>query len=311
MTMCPLSRADFPEDLALFATPAVPLCKLTTLKIGGPASMICRLTTPAIAQQFQSVAKEINYPYYVWGAGSNILAPDEGYGGLIFKVETHELSVRGARITVGAGLPFADLISGSLDAGLVGLEFASGIPGTVGGAVMGNAGCYGHEICDFLHEAVVLTPEGELETLGPEDFAFGYRTTSLRESGAILLSATFKLASGDVPAARHTGQEHLQDRLAKHPVDIPCAGSWFRNLPPATPGDRRQAAGRLLEIVGAKAMHQGDARVFAKHANMIINTGQASCRDVSLLAARMQAAVQQEFGVQLVEEVRRLVNPAG
>ncbi len=302
----PASLPEFPDHLALLTSSAVPLRGLTTLKVGGPARMVCRLTTPEVAQQFHSIARKTGFPFYAMGAGSNILAPDAGYPGLIFKVETRDFCVKDNTITCGAGLGFDQMITRSLDAGLVGLEFASGIPGTVGGAVIGNAGCYGHEICEFLHAAQVLTPDGELVTLGPGDFDFGYRSTCLRESGSILLNATFSLVAGNAETAQRSRQERLADRRAKHPVDLPCAGSWFRNLPPTSPGERRQSAGRLLEMVGAKTMFEGDARIFSKHANIIINAGHATSRDISRLVIRMRDAVRLEFGVELVEEVRRL-----
>ncbi len=300
------SNPVLPPDLAPLVAPAVPLSELTTLKVGGPAALVCRITTPQIALRFHALARKSGLPYYILGAGSNVLAQDEGYRGLIFRIEIDSFTVDDGTITAGAGLAFDDLIVRSLDADLTGLEFASGIPGTLGGAIMGNAGCYGHEIGEFVARARVLTPEGRLETLDPDDFGFQYRITSLRETGTVLLGVTLRLAAGDVAAARRIRAEHIADRRAKHPVDMPCAGSWFRNLPPLNPGERRRAAGKLLDIVGARTMNEGDARVWGKHANIIVNTGHATSRDISRLAARMRDAVQEKFGVQLEEEVRRL-----
>lgn len=201
---------------------------------------------------------------------------------------------------------FDDLIISCLDHGLTGLEFASGIPGTLGGALVGNAGCYGHEIGNFLVEALVLRRDGTLAHLGPEDFAFDYRTTKLRESGDVVLEVTLKLNKGDTHAAGESRQEKLLDRQSKHPVNIPSAGSWFRNLPPASPGGRRQAAGELLEKAGAKSMQEGDAHVFPGHANMIVNMGKATSADIQTLAGRMSKAVWEKFKVRLEAEVRYL-----
>ena len=142
--------------------------------------------------------------------------------------------------------------------------------------------------------------------VGPEDFGFRYRETDLRETGTVLLEAVLKLQRGDLDQAAGLRREKILDRLAKHPVDLPSAGSWFRNLPAAEPGGRRGAAGALLEQAGAKDMSEGDARVFSKHANMIVNTGDATSADVLKLAARMKSAVLEKFGIQLVEEVRYL-----
>ena len=282
-----------------------PCANLTTLRIGGPARLVCSAHNPESALRFQAFAAECGLPCFVLGGGSNLLADDAGYDGLVLRVATRDFTVRGDTVRVGAGLDFDDLIARSLDAGLTGLEFASGIPGTVGGALVGNAGCYGHEIGEFMVEALVLRPDGRLETVGPETFGFAYRTTDLRETGAVVLEATFRLRRGDLDAAAGERAEHIADRRRKHPVDLPSAGSWFRNLPPAEPGGRRRAAGALLDEAGAKSMREGDAAVFPKHANIIVNLGRATSADVLRLAERMRAAVRARFGVELVDEVRR------
>ena len=273
---------------------------------GGPAALVCRLTTPDVARRFRNWARKNDIPVTILGAGSNILATDEGFPGLVMMVDTAGFAVQGRQVTAGAGLAFDDLIVSSLEADLVGLEFASGIPGTLGGAIMGNAGCYGHEIGEFVRQALVLTSDGRIETVTPDDFGFDYRLTRLRETGAVLLEATLALTTGDVSRALLTRREHMADRRAKHPVDIPCAGSWFRNLPAPGPGQRRQPAGRLLEEAGAKTMREGDARVFDRHANIIINTGSATSAQISRLAHRMREAVRERFGILLEEEVRRI-----
>lgn len=295
-----------PAALRTIARTGTPLNGLTTLDVGGPAQLICPVHNPDHAQRFQGFAHDVQTPFFILGGGSNVLADDRGYGGLILHVTADDLTPQGDVIRVGAGFSFDALIARSLDLGLTGLEFASGIPGTVGGAVVGNAGCYGHEIGEFLIEAVVLTREGQITTVGPEAFGFRYRETDLRETGAVVLEVVLKLQRGDVHAAGQVRAEKIADRRAKHPVDQPSAGSWFRNLPANTPGGRRQAAGHLLEQVGAKEMRVGDACVFPKHANIIINAGSATSADVRTLAARMKRAVLDKFGVELQEEVRYL-----
>ncbi len=294
------------RDLQSQVQQSVPLNSLTTLGVGGPASILCRVGNPDQAVRFQALALERDIPFFILGGGSNVLADDRGFRGLILHVSTENIDLKGDTIRAGTGVSFDALIERTLDLGLTGLEFASGIPGTLGGALVGNAGCYGHEIGEFLVEALLLRPDGRLETVGPEDFGFRYRETDLRETGTIVLEAVLKLQRGDVDQAASLRREKILDRQSKHPVDLPSAGSWFRNLPPAEQGGRRRAAGVLLEQAGAKDMSEGDARVFAKHANMIVNTGGATSADVLKLADRMKSAVLEKFGIQLVEEVRYL-----
>ena len=295
-----------PAGLRPNITLARPLSRMTTLQIGGKAALVCEIRTPEEARRFQDICHKSQESTYILGAGSNILADDAGYPGAILHVATRNFQVQSDTITAGAGLDFDALIAKSLDCGLTGLEFASGIPGTLGGALVGNAGCYGHEIGEFLVEAVILRRDGTLERTGPQDFGFAYRQTRMRETGDIVLEATLRLRRGDVETAAATRADKIADRRSKHPVDLPSAGSWFRNLPPESPGGRRRAAGHLLELAGAKQMHEGDARVFAGHANMIVNAGQATSAQVRTLAERMRRAVQEKFGVELLEEVRYL-----
>lgn len=302
-----LSR--LPQDLKTQVLPRHELSRATTLRVGGPAEILCRVRTIDQARRFQELAHEAGMPLFVLGGGSNILADDAGFPGLVLRVETADFQPRGTLVTAGAGLGFDALIERCLAAGLTGLEFASGIPGTLGGAVMGNAGCYGHEIGEFVREARTIDAEGRILTRGPEDFGFRYRATDLRESGEILLEVVLELQAGNVAGAGDVRRAHLADRARKHPVDLPSAGSWFRNLPPPEPGARRVAAGRLLEEVGAKDFAEGDARVFERHANMIINAGRATSDQVRTLVRRMHRAVQDRFGVDLIEEVRYLGPP--
>ncbi len=291
--------------------PGARLRELTTLRVGGPAALVCPAHNPEQASRFQSLARAQDIPLFVLGGGSNILADDRGFDGVVLKVECDRLLQDDNILTAGAGLDFDHLIARSLDLGLTGLEFASGIPGTLGGAIVGNAGCYGHEIGEFLVDAVILRPDGQIETVGPEEFGFRYRETDLRETGHVVLEARLRMQRGDLPTAIASRAEKIADRRRKHPVDLPSAGSWFRNLPAPAPGQRRQAAGHFLEQAGVQKMHEGDAHVFTKHANMIVNAGQASSADVLALAARMKKAVADKFDLKLIEEVRYLSDATG
>jgi UDP-N-acetylmuramate dehydrogenase len=284
----------------------IPLSRWTTFRIGGPALALCRMHTPEDARRFLDNAREYEIPAIFLGGGSNILADDAGFQGLVLQTAMTDLSVRGDALTVGAGLDFDALVAASLEAGLTGLEFASGIPGSVGGALVGNAGCYGHEIGEFIVEATILRADGTLETIGADDFEFAYRHSVFKTREDLVLEAVFKLTRGDTAAAGETRARIIAERRYKHPVDLPCAGSYFKNLPPERPGERRRAAGSLLDRAGALAMREGDAGVFERHANIIVNLGAATSRDVLKLAERMKTAVSDRFGVDLSAEVRHL-----
>ncbi|MDY0108932.1 MAG: UDP-N-acetylmuramate dehydrogenase [Candidatus Krumholzibacteria bacterium] len=286
-----------------------PMSELTTLRIGGPAGLVCPVQNVDAAQRFLELSDRHRLPWTRLGGGSNILADDNGYDGLVLWVQTRGFEVRRDAVRVGAGWDFDALIVETLRLGLTGLEFASGIPGTVGGALVGNAGCYGHEIGEFLAEATVLRADGRQAVLGPEDFAFSYRNSALKDSGDVVLELVLALTRGDAAAAGQCRAEHLADRRRKHPWRQPSAGSYFKNLPPREPGGRRRSAGELLEAAGAKAMREGGAAVFPRHANIIVNNGGASSCDVLRLAARMKEAVRERFNETLEEEVRYLATP--
>jgi UDP-N-acetylmuramate dehydrogenase len=294
--------ASLPDRISM----AVPLRDLTTFRIGGPAVGYCAIQTPRDAIRFQSLAAARELPVAILGGGSNVLADDRGFCGLVMKMAIASFSVAGPLVTAGAGMVFDDLIARTLTAGLVGLEFASGIPGTVGGAIVGNAGCFGHEMSEFVERARVLRPDGTIAEMGPLDLDFAYRNSALKRSRDILLDVDLRLCSADPAPAWRDRTEKTRLRWDKHPREEPSAGSYFQNLTPETPGGRRCAAGELLERAGAKGWSVGGAAVYHKHANIIINTGGATCQDVLELAARMKAAVQRMFGIELQEEVRYL-----
>ena len=283
-----------------------PLAGYTTFRIGGPAAGLAHVRTPADACRFLEFAAEHDIDVMVLGGGSNLLVDDSGYCGLILRMEMDSLEFGPGWVRAGAGLPFDDVIARCLDAGRTGLAFASGIPGSLGGAVVGNAGCYGHEIGEFVLEATLLRPDGTIERVGPDAFDFRYRTTSLKDADTVVLDVLLRAEHGDLVAAAAEREERLADRRGKHPTDEPCAGSYFQNLPPLEAGGRRRAAGALLDRLGVRNWREGDAAVFHKHANIIVNLGRATCRDVLTLAGRMKAAVAEEFGEHLLEEVRHL-----
>jgi UDP-N-acetylmuramate dehydrogenase len=200
----------------------------------------------------------------------------------------------------------AQLVERLVSAGLAGLEFSAGLPGSVGGAVAGNAGCFGATFGERLLRATIVDLHGEAQTIeDPSWFGFDYRRSRLQDGIAILVDVTLEIAPGDAEALRKIADGHLETRRTKHPArDVKTAGSYFKNLPPAADGQWRQPAGALLDQVGARGMSVGDAAVFEKHANILINRGNASARDVLMLEALLTQRVHEKFGVTLEPEVR-------
>jgi UDP-N-acetylmuramate dehydrogenase len=253
---------------------------------------------------------ERSLPYYVIGSGTNMLFADGGFRGLILKNEVRGIIRAGeeGRVVALAGTPLADLVSFALEEGLEGFEFAAGIPGTVGGAVFGNAGAWGLSIGQQLEEAGILDERGNETRVGKAFFEFGYRDSSLKRRHLTILEAVFRLRKGDKGRIRDKMDENLVKRKSPCPSPkMAYAGSFFKN--PVLADGTRMAAGHLLEKVGAKELERGGARIYAGHANFILNCGDATAEDIRALARTMKARVKREFGIELEEEVIYL--PAG
>lgn len=241
--------------------------------------------------------QEQGIPFRLFGRGSNVLFPDEGLTGVtVISTGLAQSAWDSERVRVGAGYSLARLSQEAADRGLTGLEFARGIPGTVGGAVIMNAGAHGGSIQDILEEVKILTPQGKLQRLAKQEIQFGYRECSLRDQ-AIILEGVFCLKSGDPDVIQATMSENLAKRKAAQPLELPNAGSVFRN----PPGD---SAGRLIEKAGWKGKRLGGAQVSLKHGNFIVNQGDATAHDVLALIREIQKDVHNQFGVELKTEVR-------
>ena len=286
----------------------VPLRGFTSFGIGGPAALFAVVDSPSAMGKLISTATDCGVEILILGGGTNLLVSDDGFDGIavharIFGVE---LSDDGDRVTVGAGVPVAGLVEDLIGRGIGGLEFAAGLPGTVGGAVAGNAGCFGCTFGQKLVGATVVTGKGEVvEVDDPSWFGFEYRRSSVFARQTVVTSATFAVRPDDLSRLRREADEHLRTRRERHPAkEIKTAGSYFRNLEPSEPGGRRTAAGALLDQVGAKEMSVGDAAVFERHANIVINRKNATAVNVLELAGRMAARVKERFDIELEPEVR-------
>jgi UDP-N-acetylmuramate dehydrogenase len=291
-----------------------PLRHHTTFRIGGPADFYYAARTSEALVAALRIASDIGLPVFLLGGGSNLLVSDEGFRGLVVRNAIEGIEFDGTAAHVGCGADFLDLIYQCRDHELAGLEFAAGIPGSVGGALYGNAGCYGQDIGSVTIECTIVDPDGSSVVTRPASwFEFAYRDSRLKRDPKVLLSCLLQFRRGDRAEIQTVIDEKLEIRRVKHPqwrVE-PTAGSYFKNLPPDwqmpgakhSPGTRRVPAGQLLDEVGCRGLRVGDAMVFAKHANIIVNAGHASARDVLELAATMKAKVREKFGVELEEEV--------
>lgn len=285
----------------------VPLKNLVTFKLGGPAEFFYAAETSDDLAAAVAYAKKQGMPLFILGGGSNLVVSDAGLDGLVIHNKCKDINhidpVK-RQIRLASGYDFETLVNLAQENGLTGIESFAGIPGSLGGAIYGNAGAYGKCIADVLIDAQLLCPDGTVQTVDNAFFKFDYRTSRLKSDPYIVLSARFQLEAGDKKEIRAKMDDIVEQRHSKHPpYEVGCAGSFFKNLPPLPGEDRRRAAGSVLEQVGAKNMSYGGASVFQKHANFIINTGNATAEDVKQLAGMLKQKVLHDFGIELCEEV--------
>ena len=287
---------------------SAPLSAYTTFQLGGPCPCLVECTTPdELIQTVQKFKKE-NTPFLLIGGGSNLVVSDHGLNTTVirFLSPTPLIERKDNEITVLASTMLDGLAIFCVDEGLEGLNFTTGIPGTVGGALTGNAGAWGKQVSDVLKSAVLLDRQGKTKTVGPDYFAFSYRHSRLKETDEIIVWATFTLKPGDLVALGRERAEILKKRAEKHPdlTTHPCAGSFFRNIEPTSKAELRQAAGWFLQQAGGKNLKVGGAYIFEKHANIIVKGPGASAQDVHDLHLKMINVVKEKFDLQLTREVR-------
>jgi UDP-N-acetylmuramate dehydrogenase len=291
-----------------------PMGRHTTFRIGGPADYFYAARSSGELVAALRAAHELRLPVFLLGGGSNLLVADDGVRGLVLHDACDHVAFDGCEARADCGAGVHALVERCRDAGLAGLGFAAGLPGTVGGALFGNAGCYGLDIGSRVVECTHVTLDGAtVETCPAAWYEFGYRDSRLKRDPRVLLSCRLRLEPGDRAAIGREVEEKLALRRAKHPDwrTEPTAGSYFKNLPAdwrtpgakLSPGTRRVAAGQLLDECGCRGLRVGGAVVFARHANMIVNDSGATAADVLALAALMRERVRERFGVVLEEEV--------
>ena len=278
-----------------------PMKKHTTFRVGGPADYF---VTPSNVEEVKLVVelcKKENVPYYILGNGSNLLVGDKGYRGVMIQIykEMSDIIVDGEEIRVQAGALLSRIGVAALEAELQGFEFAAGIPGTMGGAVVMNAGAYGGEMKDILMSATVLTPEGEVLVLKNEELELGYRTSVIAKKDYVVLEATVKLAKGSKEDIRGKMDELKVQRTTKQPLEYPSAGSTFKR-------PTGYFAGKLIQDAGLRGFQVGGAQVSEKHCGFVIIKDNASAADVVELMKQVSDKVYAEFGVTLEPEVKRI-----
>lgn len=282
-----------------------PLAKHSSFGIGGRAELFLEAATEK--QLISALRKAVvsRTPFFVFGKGTNVLFSDDTIDGLIIKNSSAGvLKKHGLRITVSSGVALKILVDFSAKNGLSGLEFAAGIPGTVGGAVAGNAGAYGRSIGDVLESALIITKKnGKIKKAKRTYFRFKYRRSAIKYTGDVILRATFLLSRGENKIVMRKIKGIIAERQKKHPPSgTKCAGSYFRNVK-VNGKSKRMSAGELLDKAGAKGLTSGGASVSSRHANFIINRNNAKASDVLKLAGILKQKVFRKFGVKLKEEV--------
>lgn len=276
-----------------------PLAAHTTFKIGGPAAVFVQPADEAQLCQAVRLCRELAVPCYLLGNGSNILFGDRGYAGAVVSLAGMKREVRreGDTLTAPAGMPLSVLCTAALRAGLTGLEFAYGIPGTVGGAVYMNAGAYGGEMKDVLASVRYLTADGQIVEASAVELDLGYRHSVFESNGGCILSAAVRLAPGDPEAIAARMDDLMGRRRDKQPLDKPSAGSTFKRPVGAF-------AGALIEQCGLRGYRHGGAAISEKHCGFVVNLGGATCADVLALCAEVQKIVKDQTGFTLEKEIR-------
>lgn len=275
-----------------------PMSKHTTFRIGGPADY---LATPANAKELVdliNVAKENNLPITLIGNGSNLLVRDNGIRGLVIKIANQMAAenINGNVLTFDAGISLALASHKAAKLGLTGMEFASGIPGTIGGAAYMNAGAYDGEMKNIIKSVRILKEDGSIQELSNEDMQFGYRKSVIQGTNNIIISVSVELTPGNQDSIYAKMADFTERRTTKQPLDKPSAGSTFKRPP-------GYFAGTLIDQAGLKGYTVGGAQVSEKHAGFVVNIGNATCADVLQLIKDVQAKIKEINGVDLETEV--------
>lgn len=278
-----------------------PMKDHTTFRVGGPASFFVMPETVKDVRNTVLLCRKKGIPYYIVGNGSNLLVSDQGYEGVVIQIfkRMNRIEVEGCVLCAQAGALLSAIANRALDMGLAGFEFAAGIPGTLGGACVMNAGAYGGEMKDVLREVTVLNEAGEILTIPKNELELGYRTSVIARKGYIVLEAKIELREGDKAEIKAVMDDLKEKRVSKQPLEYPSAGSTFKR-------PEGHFAGKLIQDAGLRGFRVGGAQVSEKHCGFVINREQATAADVDELMHQVADIVEEKFGVRLEPEVKRL-----
>lgn len=273
-----------------------PLQKYTTWKVGGLADLVYQPEDLAECAEVLQLARQYQVPVTILGVGSNVLIADQGLRGLVILTQGFQkITWQQHQVTVGSGVLLSHLSRLAAEKGLTGLEFAAGIPGSLGGAVVTNAGAYGCSLDQVIVSVQSLNMEGKTKEYRKEELALKYRDSIFKREKELIVEIRLTLQIGNISEIKQRMRQYLHLRREKQPLELPNAGSVFKNT--------GQGAGRLIEGVGAKGWRVGDAQISEKHANFIVNLGEAKASEIKTLIREVQKAVKQKYGVELETEV--------
>lgn len=293
-----------PRELAL--KKMAPIAPYTTFGIGGPADILVEVYTERALQQVVGEAMASGMRWLLIGGGSNLLVGDTGFRGVAIVNKIEHLRVEGNRIVAGAGADLGEVVEAARQRSLSGFEFAIDIPGTVGGAIRGNAGAFGRSVAD-ISTRIRLLEGTTLVDRKPGELGFAYRHSNLKENTNIVVETEFTLVPGDRAEMDRIMGQHAAQRARRHEKGLHTAGCFFKN--PVLPDGSKIAAGQLLEAAGAKEIREGGAGVHAFHANYIVNRGGATAQEVLRVAKEMKRRVEEANGIALEAEVMVVIDP--
>lgn len=281
----------------------------TTFKLGGACPALINCPDAKALAETAELLHGRSVKFIVVGQGSNLLVADAGMDSVVLRYcaeDAPDIEFEGCRVRVSGNTLLDDLARLAIGHGVGDLSFCSGIPGTVGGAIAGNAGAFGRQIGDVVESVQLLDGTGQKHEVAGGELGFEYRSSVLKQTGAVVLDATLKVEPSNIQILEKERERIMELRRTKHPDwrATPCAGSVFRNIEPTSAAERRQATGWFLEEAGAKDFRVGGAHLFEKHANIIIADPGTSARDVFDLTEKMIAAVREKFGFKLEREIK-------